>query len=296
LKKILSFIVFFVTLACNYHCAREHKTSSQPSIPQRIISFAPSITETLFALSLGERIIAVTDYCTYPAATKELPKVGGYINPNFEMILRQKPDLVLLLKEHASLFPFLNANGIRYLTIDNHDVAGITGSFRLIAEACGIKNRGDSLADHILTTLQKNKAVTITPKVLLVVGRDNVGSGTISKVYVAGQKTFYLELLAFIGASNAYESDIGSYPALSVEALLRINPDIIIDLAVTYSNISPEKASDDWLGLQSIQAVKTRNVYCPSQGFLTIPGPRIDSTFQVFAQIIDRYVSVRERY
>ncbi len=116
-------------------CAPGQQPAS--SIPKRVISFAPSVTETLFALGLGDRVVGITRYCTYPPQVRNLPQIGGYLDPNFEMILSLKPDLVLLLKEHSSIAGFLKKNGIAFRAIDDENFCDILQSFRTIGGLFG---------------------------------------------------------------------------------------------------------------------------------------------------------------
>ena len=71
-----------------------------PDDPKRVVALAPSITETLFALGLGEKVTGVTRFCTYPPEVQLVTKVGGFLDPNYEVIASLKPDLVVLLPEH----------------------------------------------------------------------------------------------------------------------------------------------------------------------------------------------------
>ncbi|HCD04827.1 MAG TPA: ABC transporter substrate-binding protein, partial [Methylophaga sp.] len=132
---ILVFIAVFVFVWLQPE--KPQPVSNVPAIssPQRIISLAPSITETLFAIDAGDRVIAVTDYCQYPAKVKNLPKVGGYLDPNLEQIVRLQTDMVILLKRQHALKKQLQQLGIQTLSIDNSSLAGIRNSIRDIAAA-----------------------------------------------------------------------------------------------------------------------------------------------------------------
>ena len=116
---ILVFIAVFVFVWLQPE--KPQPVSNVPAIssPQRIISLAPSITETLFAIDAGDRVIAVTDYCQYPAKVKNLPKVGGYLDPNLEQIVRLQTDMVILLERQHALKKQLQQLGIQTLSIDN---------------------------------------------------------------------------------------------------------------------------------------------------------------------------------
>jgi iron complex transport system substrate-binding protein len=93
--------------------------------PRRIVSLAPSLTETLYALGLGARVVGVTRYCAYPPEVAELPKVGGHLDPNFEAIVSLDPDLVVVIPSSSENGQRLESLGIRVLEVDQHDVQAV---------------------------------------------------------------------------------------------------------------------------------------------------------------------------
>ncbi|MEZ5365921.1 MAG: helical backbone metal receptor [Bryobacterales bacterium] len=98
--------------------------------PQRIISAAPSITEMLYALGAGPRVVAVTSFCHYPPEVRQKPKIGTYLEPNMEAILALRPDLVVILQEHGELRDQLERLGLNVMTVQHNDVAGIEQTLR----------------------------------------------------------------------------------------------------------------------------------------------------------------------
>ncbi len=246
----------------------------------RIISFAPSITETVFALGGEEHLVGVTDFCTWPPAAISLPKVGGYINPNYEQILSLKPDIAILLKEHGSLFAFLEQHKIKIVRINNENIAGILQSISQIGTACGLKERGDSLAAAIDSSIKTTiLSESSKPRVLFCVGRDKPGSGTIGKVFCAGPRTFYSELIVQAGGENTVSDSILAYPSIAGEGIIRMAPDIIIDVMASTKSMDPAKVSADWDELDMIPAVKLGAVYALTGNYVSIPGPRIVEIF-----------------
>jgi ABC-type hemin transport system substrate-binding protein len=175
--RIAGFFVLFL-MGITASCSPSHKAATEESTGDfhRIISFAPSITETLFALSLGDRVVGVSSFCKYPPEVKKIPSVGGLIDPNFEKVLRLAPDLVILLKEHEKLIDFLKKNRIEYLTVDNHDCRAILESFRSIGEKCGHGRQADSLVRYVQKEFADGAAQTAdAPTALLCVERDRRG-------------------------------------------------------------------------------------------------------------------------
>jgi iron complex transport system substrate-binding protein len=264
-------LIFVLSLGCN----SRHNDQSTRHIPKRVISFAPSITETLFALGVGDRVVGVTRYCNYPLQAKSLPRVGGYTDPNFEMILGLKPDLVITLRQHSPLTDFLKKNGIEQRMVDDEDFDAILESFGTIGGIFGKAREADSIAVSISTQIVSVSSTARRPRVLVCIGRDNPGSGSIAKVYAAGPRSFYSRLIELSGGVNAYTDSTFSYPAFSTEGLIRLSPDIIIDLMASVAATPHNKVSDDWNSLAMIPAVKNGLVFCPDGDYMTIPGPRI---------------------
>jgi iron complex transport system substrate-binding protein len=265
----------------------EHNAKSSYS---RIISCAPSITETLFALSLGNKVVGVSDFCKFPPEVEKITKVGGYTNPNYEMIIRLKADLVILLQEHVSIVEFLKKKKIDYLIIDNHNLASILESFRQIGEKCGKTGKANELilgikSEMNIDSLRKTSA----PHVLLCVERDSPGSGKISGAYIAGSETFYNDLLNTAGMENIIIDSKIAYPQVSNEGFIATQPDIIIDIAMRSERIGLREGFNDWKSLPMVPAVKDSMVFCLSGDYLTIPGPRIVKILLEFKRILALY-------
>lgn len=274
-----------LSLSCS---AKRETAQKEESGYSRIISFAPSITETIYALSFQDRLAGVTDFCKYPPEVKALPRIGGYVDPNYELILGLKPDLVLLLKEHKTLMGFLQKQSIPFKTINNERIDDILHSFSIIAEACGDRARGDSLAEVIRRSFPKSSELGSIkkPSILLCVGRDNPGTGKVGKLYIAGPRTFYSELIEAAGGKNAYTDSTFTYPSLSVEGIIRIAPDIILDMMSSVSRVPAEQVVSDWNCLSTLTAVKKKQVFGLSGDYITIPGPRIELVLQELRTII----------
>lgn len=256
-------------------------SASAADAPQRIVSLAPSITETLFAIGAGSRVVGVTEFCSFPAEAGRLPKVGGYYDPNYEAILALRPDLVVLLPESAEHRRKLAALRIPTLTVEQHSLAGVLDSFILLGQVCGceagaacwIRNFQDELAG-----LQRRVRGGATPKVLLVLGRD-YGSGRIQEAYVAGRGEIYDELLSLAGGRNAFPGGWPKYPKLSAEGILSLKPDIILEFVPALPAGGREQIRAAWAGLPGYAG----KVEILAGAYLTIPGPRLLLTVKQMA-------------
>ncbi|MFW5775360.1 MAG: ABC transporter substrate-binding protein [Chitinivibrionales bacterium] len=244
--------------------------------PKRVISMAPGITETIYSLGAQECLAGITRFCTYPPPTASVPKVGGYLDPNYEAIVRLKPDLVVLMKEHVDVKRFLTKNGMPFLQIDNHNISSLLQSFRLIGAAVGKTENARKL---IASFREKISAQTVkhsfSPGVLLVVGRSDIGSGSIGKVWAAGSETVYDGFLEIVGADNCIDSRRGSYQMVSVEGIITLAPEVIIDISSVGGKISSRIAESDWYGIRGVPAVEDSLIFCIDSSYTSIPGPRI---------------------
>jgi iron complex transport system substrate-binding protein len=287
-SKISAFSLFLLCIIL--HCSKTTTPPKDTTTDYRIISFAPSITEIIYALNLQTKLVGVTTFCNYPSDALNIEKIGGYIDPNYEKIISLHPNRVFLLKEHIPVQRFLDKYEIRYTLIDNESISGILNSISLLADNCGARERGDSLKLSIQNKLfNTQKVFNKKPSVLLCVGRNNQGSGEINKVYIAGPKTFYNELITLSGAVNAYTDSLLTYPQLSLEGIISLQPDIIIDcVMVSEKEITPEGIVNDWRLLKLIPAVKNGNVFALSGDHITIPGPRISIIFDDISRIVEQ--------
>jgi iron complex transport system substrate-binding protein len=285
--KIFCFItsLLFLSNGAN-HSTQEGSQGSY----SRIISCAPSITETLFSLSLGDRVVGVSDFCKFPQEVAKIPKIGGYTNPHYEMIIRLNPDLVILLQEHIQMLEFLKKNKIEYLLIDNYNLSSILESFLKIGKKCGKVEK----TEHLVQTIQSEMNVdsigeAIPPHVFLCVDRENQGNGKIYRAYAAGNLTFYHDLIKRAGMNNSIIDSKIAYPQVSDEGIIMMQPDIIIDIAMNYKRITLNKIENDWHSLPMVPAVKNNMIFCLTGDYLTIPGPRILKILTDFKRILSLY-------
>jgi len=274
-----------------FSCGKQSPIITNDNTGLRIISFAPSITEILYELGLDENLYGVTQFCKYPSQVSQKSKIGGFTDPNYEAVLRLRPNLVIILKDNHTLTQFLNKNSIPYISVGNDSVDEILESVLTIAKACNAASKGDSLAQRLRLQLEVSSANENRPKVLLCVGRDNPGSGFVSKTFAAGNASFYNQIIEAAGGVNVFADISQSYPSISSEALLRLNPDIIIDISAAYMNPSLDEKTvcGDWEIFKNISAVKRGEVHCLFGDYLTVPGPRLAVAAERFRNIISSW-------
>ena len=247
---------------------------------RRIVSLAPSTTETLFTVGCGPRVAGATRYCNYPAAAKRVERVGGYIDPSFERIAGLKPDLIVALRgpEHKRVRAYLERMGLPMLAVDHESLEGIVASMEQLGRVCGMQKRGAQLARLARARLQK---VTQRirgrkrPRVLIVFGRASV-KGPLREVYVAGRMGLYDDVLRRAGGINAFPRDVPAYPKLSAEGIAALDPDLIVELApdLERQGVTHAQLLKSWGTITSLRAVRKNAVHILPGAYGEVPGPR----------------------
>lgn len=286
---LLLFIVIFAVIALKPEPS-VIATADNNHSPQRIITLAPSITETAFALGLGNKIVAVTDFCDYPAETQDLPKVGGFINPNLEAIVGLQPDLVILLAEHQKIVEQLHQLNIPTFSVKNNTLAGIQNSIQQIGQRTGQQKQAQHLIatiEHKIELIEQKTMGLSKPSVMLAMGH-SIGDDQMSAVYIAGKNDFYDDLISLAGGQNVYQDERLKVPSISAEGILKLNPDIILDIfpEADDHDYDLESVKQQWQSLNLLNAVKQNQIHIIEQDYATIPGPRIFLLLEKMAKII----------
>jgi iron complex transport system substrate-binding protein len=250
---------------------------------------APSITETVYALGLQDRLVGVTRFCAYPAEARTKRDVGGYLDPNYEVLLGLRPDLVLLLPEHGDLAADLSGQGFATMTVNQRTVAGILASIRRIAEVCGEDERGENLAGSLARRMEGVAARTAglpAPETLVVIGRD-VSAGRVGEVYICGPGGWYVVLLAMAGGRNAYQGE-ALFPVVSAEGVMEMAPEVILEMFGTAAGEgrSPADVARAWQSLPQVPAVASGRVHPFLDDFAVTPGPRFILILEKMARVL----------
>ena len=258
---------------------------------QRIVSLAPSVTEILFALNLQDRLVGVTRFCLYPPQARQKTKIGGLLDTNYEMIYRLHPDLIILESNQSDQKAKLEKMGFSILGTETKSVRLILQSIHLVGETFGQQRIAGDLIDDINKKIEDVKTRTegmSRPRVLVTFERVP-GEGQIRQAYVAGNDTFFSDLIELAGGQNAYQGPkLITSPILTAEGILHMNPDVIIEvMPISYlQNFSLEEALNDWKSLGDLKAFQDRHIYILTQDYLTIPGPRVGQALMDLAKCI----------
>jgi iron complex transport system substrate-binding protein len=252
-------------------------------IPQnirRVISLAPSVTETLYELGVQDRLIADSDYCDYPPEAKQKQHVGGTISPSIEMIASLHPDVVLVTKgiNRLDTVNSLASLGIPSYAMDPHSVAEILTSTQRLADLMGATQVGDALATKLrqqLAETQKRVATFPPRRVLYVVWPQPLIS--------IGQDTFMADALRYSGAISIV-NEPQSWPQISLEEVVRQQPEFLVfsgsHMASASVNIEALAETPGW---RLLNAVRDRR-YANTSDAIERTSPRIVSAIADLAR------------
>jgi iron complex transport system substrate-binding protein len=248
--------------------------------PQRIVSTAPSNTEILFALGLGERVIGVTEYCDYPEEAKEKEKIGGFSTVDIEMTAALNPDLILASeKTGIENIEKLEELGMTVVVLQPENVDGVLHDIRLVGKITGEEARAEELAgdmENRIKNVQENTKGLEKPEVFYVVWHDPMMS--------AGSGTFISDLIDMAGGTNIAH-DMEGYKAMSLEVVVERDPDIII----TPTGMGEQPIYDFVVAeerLFDVSAVKNGRVHTIDQNIVNRAGPRIVDGLEEIAKYI----------
>ncbi len=271
-KSYLSYLV--LCLACtNPQPANTTDDLNRPvSVPReirRVVTLAPNLTEMIFALGAGDRIVGVDDYSNYPAAARKVPRVGG-MQPNIEKIVALKPDIVFASTEgnHPNLAPALAAANVPLFVIRTDRLSEIPTAMRRLASLLDVSDKVVSDVERAVAAQKRTR--TNAPRVLFAVWTD--------PLYVAGRTTFTDDLYALTGARNAVE--VTGWPQYSLESFAAAPPDLFL---YPRGAVTPQQV--DKL-LQRVPGLKVR-VVSVNEDIFQRPGPRMAEAAKALNAILD---------
>ncbi|MCU0227536.1 MAG: helical backbone metal receptor [Bryobacterales bacterium] len=248
--------------------------------PQRIVSTSPSITETLFAIGAGPRVVGVSTYCKFPPEAQTLPRIGSYRKPDVEHILRMRPDLVILNEDASEAKTRLHALGLRSMQVPSGSMADALTAIHQIGAAAGAEEAALALTKRIQQGILRAQERTRgkATRTLMIVGRD---PDSLTGLIAAGPGSYLGELLEAAGGVNVLEDrGLPAYPRISLETVLRLDPDFILDAGAMGDRPegTPElraRVLSPWAVRKELKAVRQRRVVPVFSPSFTVPGPRM---------------------
>jgi iron complex transport system substrate-binding protein len=260
--------------------------SAQSAAPaRRIVSLIPAVTEMLFAIGAGPRVIGVGNFDRYPPEALTRAKVGGLIDPDVERIISLKPDLVVVYGTQTDLRTQLERAKIPMFLYQHAGLSDVTATIRELGTRIGSTNESNALADRIevdIADVKNRVADRPRPRTLLVFGRD---AETLRGIYASGAIGFLHDMLVTAGGTNVF-ADVNrqSIQATSELAVARA-PDVIIEIGVDTASASGRNLRA-WESLPSIPAVRNKRIYQLRGDGMMNPGPRISQSVRRMAEVL----------
>ena len=257
--------------------------------PLRIVSLAPSNTEFLFAMGLGSRVVGVTEYCNYPEPVEQIEKVAGFSTLSAEKIASVRPDLVLAARGNdLEGLEMVRKMGIPVFAIDVQSVDQLLGAVQRIGRITGANAAAADLADRLRLRVARVRQAIAESK-----GEEEpptVFWGFWGEpIYTAGAGTIIDDVIHQAGGYNVGRAAPGSWPQLSLEALVGLAPEVIITTSspggadAMAGQIDRLRSFEGW---KSLPAVKSGRVHFIEGDLLTRPGPRLIEALEQLASLI----------
>lgn len=238
--------------------------------PSRIVSLAPSITEILFAIGAGDRIVATTSFCTFPPEAANTAKIGDTQRPDVERILALKPDLVLVstASQLESISARLEALGVPTVVTTAKGVDGVLESIERIGVATGDAQAAAALAAKLRQRIEVVKAAVAgkpAPKVFAIVGNE--------PLFTTGKGTFLDDLIRLAGGVSITADETTEWPQYSAEAVIARAPDVMVVPSVTHGFAAQDSGVPP--SIAATPAVRNNRIIRIDGDLLMRPGPRL---------------------
>ncbi len=251
-----------------------------PESVQRIVSLAPSLTETIYALGAEDRLVGDTDFCDFPAAARNKPKVGGAVNPSLEEIVALRPDLVLVTKSinRRETVSALERLGIPAYATDPHTVADVLSSTARLGEILRIPGAGRALALELrrrLDDLRLRLSASSPRRVLFVVWT--------APLISVGQKTFIADAIRDAGGVSVVDAG-EDWPQVNLEEVVKLRPEFLVFASAHSENAEREfSALAEKPGWRDLDAVRNHRLAVISEA-VNRPAPRLVAAIEELAR------------
>jgi iron complex transport system substrate-binding protein len=255
-------------------------TARVATCTDRIVTLVPSVTETLFALGVGDEVVGVSSYDEYPPEVRKLPKVGSFLTPNLEAIAALRPTLVIGrgISSNQRELRVMRAMGYEVITVEDDSLAQIEQSIRLIGARVGKSQRASATVASIEASV-KDVRTHVTPyperRTLMLVGHQ--------PIVAVGPGTFLDDLFKIARAENIADAAAQQWPHLSMEFIVATRPEVIIDGQMGSDAVTP---SQFWQAYPTIPAVRNHRVVGYPEDPTLHPGPRVGTTLEMIARLV----------
>lgn len=293
-SRVLTTILFFLMVALISGCTSNLPEIREPrlrivkddlgrmvNLPEkveRVVSLAPSLTEAIFAVGAGDRLVGVTTYCNYPAEAKAVEKVGDTQTPNIERIVALKPQVVFVstASQLEAFMQTLAEQNIAVFVTNPKDLDGVMRNLHTLGSIFGAEKKTDELTADLERRTKKideNVKNSAKPKVFVQISNE--------PLFTIGNESFLTEIVQRAGGVSVTKDVATAYPKLSKETALAMNPDVII-LSDSGDNREPNEV------FKNSPAVKSGRVYRINADIISRPGPRLVDALEEIATQLNR--------
>jgi iron complex transport system substrate-binding protein len=248
-----------------------------PAPPQHIVSLLPSLTESVCMLGACGRLVGIDRWSNWPAAVRGLPKLGGLEDVNLELLLAQKPDLVLL-SPSSRLASRLRALGLTVAELDAEDLPQVRRMLTKVAALLGVPHKAEAQWQAIESEIRAAQAM-VPPEARGA----RVYFEVSSALYAAGESSYIGQLLTGLGAANVVAAKWGPFPKLNPEFVVRSKPDLIM---VAANDADDMLRRPGWAQMEALQQQRVCAVPAADFDLLSRPGPRLGGAAKVLAQCL----------
>ena len=256
--------------------------------PRRLLSLSPGLTETLYALGLGDQLVGRSDYCDYPPTVLDLPSTGTAMTPNFEAIAGLKPTLIVTeLNAGSSMYELEKLAGL--MELPWMTLADVVGGVRALGKRFDRRDQAEALAGRLLSRLDVRPAQS-APRLLLALSGQIDGS----PIWYIRRNSLHGAAIRAAGARNAVDHDVRGNASLSIEGLLGLDPDIIIVMLGQpgSADSAREQVRREFASLTTLRAVQDQRIGVITDSGFMRTGPRIldftDALAAELALLMDR--------
>ena len=244
--------------------------------PKRVVSLIPAVTEMIFALGAGDRVVGVSSFDRFPPEVAAIPKVGALLDPDLERILSLKPELVVLYHTQVDLRRQLERAKVPVYVYGHAGLPDVTSTLRNVGARIGLASRAAALATEIevgIDAIRKESARQPKPRTLIVFDRENYA---LRGIYASGGVGFVHDMATAAGADNIFADMKREAVQATTELILARRPEVIVELrGDPIGAVEEKKEIAVWNQLASVPAVANHRVHIIADPRTVIPGPRV---------------------
>ena len=286
MKRIVSILVALL-IAVQVAAVQLAAQAREPRAPQRIVSLIPAVTEMLFAIGAGPRVVAVGSFDSNPPEVTRLQRVGALLDPDLEKILSLRPDLVVIYGSQTDLQAQLERAKIPIYRYSHAGLADVTTTIRQLGTRVGSETAAVRLATDIearIAATRARVAGSSRPTTLIVFERE---ARSLRGIYASGGIGFIHDMVSAAGGDNVFGDVKRQAVQATTELILSRRPDVVLELRA--DPLTPDarrRETDVWQALPGLPAVRARRVYLLDDARTVIPGPRVAEAIELIARTL----------